>query len=637
MRFKMTQKIMVLFLCVMLVGNVSFAAIKDVPADHWSKAFVETVVSRDIMPLYPDGSFKPDASVDTAEVLMAVYRTALKAGAVSEPEAASMTEKYRASIVAAGIPVSRAPYGTDLYPAVAFALEKGIVSADDLKDLAAVRPAKKIDAVVYVSKGLSALTKDDLSMIVALGYSDRGDIPISAFKYVHYMIQKGVIAKAGDANNRFNPGNPVSRAVLAALVGGMEKALSEHPGSGTGSGTGDQTPGAPAAPGSAGQPGTSQPSTSQGTVSGTVTAIDDAALKVTLKTAAGKVETYALEGAVIKAGAAGTEVGSEGITVGARITLTLKDGVVIEGKLDVLLERLEGKVSLMTGYLDESKTLRSLRVEPASGGFEFRRVLKDTAITLDGVPVTAQDLKVGYRVSVLYEGYDAKRIIAYSNHYTFYALLKNPIEPKVTKRLVGTLASGGQFVGDIDSKTAFVKADSGLKAGDIVKITLSYGDVSKVEYVGQARTFAGRISHIHIAKDSELGVDVAGGKTEAHLLSSAVRIRSDENAGRLSIYDLRLGQEVTVTVGIGGITEIQLGRKLSVEPAGIKVTVTQIISSSNILLATDASGKLRTLTFPTGSTYKASQYKVGEILNIEGKAIGEAVFEVEKVTPVSTK
>jgi hypothetical protein len=129
---------------------------------------------------------------------------------------------------------------------------------------------------------------------------------------------------------------------------------------------------------------------------------------------------------------------------------------------------------------------------------------------------------------------------------------------------------------------------------------------------------------------------LSSGKSESNPLASRVKILNENGESSLTIYDLRLDQEVTVSVGIGGITSIQLGRKLVAEPTGIKVTVQQVVESSNILLVTDESNRMRTVTFPVGSAYKAIDYKAGNQLYIEGKAIADTLFEVINIT-IQTK
>jgi len=75
-----------------------------------------------------------------------------------------------------------------------------------------------------------------------------------------------------------------------------------------------------------------------------------------------------------------------------------------------------------------------------------------------------------------------------------------------------------------------------------------------------------------------------------------------------------------------------LGRKIIAEPTAIKATISQVVDSSNVLLVTDENNRQRTITFPVGSIYKATNFKAGMVVFIEGKAIADTIFEVIKIT-----
>ncbi len=61
------------------VQNASDLGIKDVPDSHWAKSFIKKAVESGIMQLYPDGTFKPDAKVNRAELAMLIQNFMVKA------------------------------------------------------------------------------------------------------------------------------------------------------------------------------------------------------------------------------------------------------------------------------------------------------------------------------------------------------------------------------------------------------------------------------------------------------------------------------------------------------------------------------------------------------------------------------
>ena len=194
------------------------------------------------------------------------------------------------------------------------------------------------------------------------------------------------------------------------------------------------------------------------------------------------------------------------------------------------------------------------------------------------------------------------------------------------------MENGTVFNGTITPKVIFVNGSTGYNKGDIVKATLKFGEIVKVEWIGQAKTVVGDVTGINIKKNPEISILLSNGKIETYGFSSKAKLLNETGDNAITIYDLRLDQEVTVEIGIGGIVQLQQGRKIIAEPTAIKATVSQVVESSNLLIVTDENNRMRTVTFPTGSSYKASNYKAGMVLYIEGKAIADTIFEVIKIT-----
>ena len=621
------RKLMAMMICaVLLAGNVLTFAATDVDQSHWANAFVSNTVASNIMPLYSNGAFNPESVVTNLETITVIYRTAKASGLVSDSDVVQYVSKHEASLKGLGIPAMIAPYGSDAYPALAFALEKGILTLDEIKVFVSgttLTNVKKVNAVVFVAKALNYYKQENLNKIILLSYKDAAEISLTAVKYVNLLIEHGIISSKGDAEGKFNPNAAINRATMSVLADGLYKSLM----------AGVNTP-----------PNTTEGTTTDvtepviieatKTVSGTVKSVDDGTQTVTLTTSTGKVETYSLIEAQITA--AGQKASFNSIVLGTQMDLTVKNGVAISAVLDKIFTTVEGKFSLLTDYLGAAKVKRSLRTELPSGSYDYKSVYDDTIVTIDGMPSKASELQLNYRLIVYYDGFDAKRIVAFSDQYEFYGILDETIDLAAPGKISITQESGNVYMGTLNKSVLYLNASQGFKKGDIVKVTTAYGEVTKLEYLGQAKTVVGTINGIHIKKTPELSLILSSGKSESNPLASRVKILNENGESSLTIYDLRLDQEVTVSVGIGGITSIQLGRKLVAEPTGIKVTVQQVVESSNILLVTDESNRMRTVTFPVGSAYKAIDYKAGNQLYIEGKAIADTLFEVINIT-IQTK
>ncbi len=627
------RKAMVLLLCVMMIGNGSIVlAATDVSSSFWANTQINSVVNQNIMPLYTGDNFKPDSIVTSVEVVTAIYRTVKAAGLLDNVQMGTITTKHEAEIKALNIPQMLAPYNSDVYPAIAYALEYNILTIDEVKVFisgSTLTNVKKVNAAVLIAKALNAYKQENLNKIILLSYKDSSEISLSAIKYVNYLIEKGIISNKGDGEGKFNPNSTINRTLLAIMIDGLSKELKV--------GTLTQ-PTTEATTETTTEEATTETSTDTGnvvfeaekTVKGTVKAVNDGDFSVTVTTTAGRDESYVLDEAQVAV--VGTLGSFNDITLGVNIVLTVKNGVVTKAELDKKLQTVEGKMVQLTDFIGTTQSRRSLKIAITEKTNEFRSVYNDTIVTINGLPAKATDLKPGDKVIVLYEGYDAKRIIAYSESYEFYGILGNTIDTKVAGEVNITMESGNIFKGTSKTIINYVGGSAGYKSGDIVKATLKFGEIVKLEWIGQVKTVVGKISGINIKKNPELTVTLTTGKDETYGFSTKAKLLNETGDNNIAIYDLRLDQEVTVDIGIGGITKLQLGRKIVAEPTGIKATISQVVDSSNILLVTDENNRLRTVTFPVGSIYKATNFKAGMVVYIEGKAIAETIFEVIKIT-----
>ena len=632
---KALSKVLVMMMSLMLIGNSGIAlAATDVTTSHWANTQIESVSGKIIMPVYSDGTFKPDSVATSLEVIVSIYRAVKTAGLLDNVQLGTITTKHEASLKSIGMPQLLAPYGSDTYPALAYALEYNILTLEEIKVFisgSTLTNVKKVNAVVFIAKALNVYKQENLNKIILLSYKDSAEISLSAIKYVNLAIEQGIMSSKGDSYGKFNPSSTINRATLAILIDGLYKLLS--------SGEYTQPTTEPATEETT--EASTQPTTEATTTepinfeaekifSGKVKTVNDADQTISVLNSSGKTETFSLKEVVITAG--GHKASFDSITLGAQIELTLKNGTVSSATLEKLLSRVEGTFVFLTDNIGVTNIKKSIKVLLPTKSHDFKNVYDDTLVTINGVPAKATDLKAGYKVIVLYDGYDAKRLIAYSELYEFTGIMSRALDSKVLGKFEVTLESGNVYSTTTTATGITYLNGSVFSVGDIVKVTLKNGELTKLEYVGKAKTVIGTLAGINIKKLPELTVTLAEGKNETYGLSSKVKLINALGENTLSIYDLRLAQEVTVDIGIGGITKVQLGRKIVSQPMGLKVTVSQVLLSSNILLVTDENNQIRTITFPVGSTFKASDYKPGMNLYIDGKTIADAIFEVIKIT-----
>ncbi len=368
---KIFSQLMVLLLCAILVGNSGIAlAATDVSSTHWANAQIQTMVSQNIQPLYADGSFKPESVVTNLETVVSVYRAVKVAGLLDNSKIAALSTKYDASLAALGLPRMLAPYGSDVYPALSYAIEYGILTLDEIKVFISgttLTNVKKINAAVIVAKALNVYKQENLNKIILLSYKDAAEISLSAIKYVNLLIEHGIVSSKGDALGKFNPNATINRATLAIFINGLYKALTtgdnQTPSTGTEGTSTTPTPTNPTTP-------TDNTSTDPGSIatskifSGLVKAVDDSTLSVTVHNTLGTQKTFVLDQAVITA--AGNPASFNQITLDAQIELTLNGDIVTGAALERTFDRLEGTLALVSDYIGLEKNRRTIKTTLAN-------------------------------------------------------------------------------------------------------------------------------------------------------------------------------------------------------------------------------------------------------------------------------
>ena len=494
------SKITAMMLILLMFGNLSFGMVPvtDVTSSHWANKYVQSVVEKEIMLLNEDGSFKPNENVTNVEAVVVLYRAAKAAGYLQDVNINTLTSKYESDLEAISMPKMLAPYGGDVYPALAYALENKILVLDEVKyfiNNGKLTEAKKVDISVFFGKALNVYKNENLNKIISLSYKDAFDISLGALKYVNLLIEYDIISNKGDSNGNFNPKNIINRAVLAVYADGYYTAIKSDgvsdpstSGDATNANSETETP----IPNTTNTTGTNT-STPANTVevTGTITDVFSDLKLIEVKEAIGKTTVYDLKQAKIYADQAMIDFDS--LEKGAFVQLTLVNDAVTTVVLDKNYDKVEGTFSQVTDPMGDTLKFRSLKIQLPNKSFDFKRVYETTPITIDGVQKTVLDLKEGYKLIVSYDGYDAKGITAYSDYYQFTGMLKQPLDPASPMTLEVEKEDGLIFKQELTNSVTFTNPEKLLSKNDIVKVTLNYGVVSNIAYVGQAKDLIGTI------------------------------------------------------------------------------------------------------------------------------------------------
>lgn len=595
--------IAILLLALILNSGASFSA--DVPEGHWAKPHIDSVTQKNIMTLDAFGNFNPNQLTTKIEALIVIYRSVKVGGLIVEDKLAAIVSDYESRFVAMGIPRVHSGYGEEVYQAIAYALDKNIISVEELNTLVINNQPtglKKIDFAVYLAKALNYYKNENLNKIIILQYKDDAAIDPALRKYLMFLIEEGILSSLGDASGNFNPDSDVKRVIMATMIDGFHDAIEPY---------------------MTERPVVIQVDTkpiieAEKIISGIIQKVNDNNKTIILQESNGKSSTLDIKAAIITH--LGMDVGFDALIQNLNADVTIKNGIVTTVKLDHVYESIEGHMVSISEVFSEELNFRSMKVKLPTGMYDFKRVYDDTLITINGISAKPTDLKSDYRMVVKFDGYDAKRITAYSEVYDFSAMVE---EIFVNSRIRLKMEYG---------VTLEINYEEGFAVGDIVKVTMLFGDVSTVENIGKAHIFTGRIFGINIKERPELTVRLYDNVYETHPLARGVVILDETGNDTLNIYDLRLEQEVSVSTGIGGIVRIDTGRRIVVVETGNLFTVTQVFESSNILTVTDKDGRTRTLVFALGSGLSILDYDAGDVIYAEGQALTDQIFEATKIT-----
>lgn len=217
----------------------------DVPPDHWAQPFISRLAERNIIAGYPDGTFRPEQSVQRDE-FAAMVRQAFDQEPVRKIESGSVYEDV--------------PQGYWAEQAIEETVQQGFMSGEAENEFRPNQPVSRVEALVTLVRGLNlapptaqvpvrrvarkpiylpmAVTSL-MQPLVAVSpaatppvttpvtespeatvrdyYTDADQIPESAINYVGIATQNNLVVNYPDPRV-LNPNEPLRRATAAALI-----------------------------------------------------------------------------------------------------------------------------------------------------------------------------------------------------------------------------------------------------------------------------------------------------------------------------------------------------------------------------------------------------------------------------------
>ena len=167
---------------------------------HWADEYIRAMNMQGIIKGYGDGTFKPENGVTKAEAITMIIRMLnpdVNTDDVLIPEPVKSNGKIE-------------PWAK---PYIALALQKGILTSEDLQDFSSNEEAWRYQVAVWIARalGLEVQAADSEDP-----FKDSSNIPGWAKRYIKAISNKGIITGYSDQN--FYPNKGILRAEMAAML-----------------------------------------------------------------------------------------------------------------------------------------------------------------------------------------------------------------------------------------------------------------------------------------------------------------------------------------------------------------------------------------------------------------------------------
>lgn len=616
------RRILAVCLLVVMMAGVpaSYGArlFTDVPEDYWSMPYIIKAVENDIMPGFSDATYKPTKSASKLEVITAIYNTICAAGKFDKMQGDVLAMKFGATIDAAKIPKTLAPYGETTWAAVGYALENNIIHPDELKGFVIegeLAEATKLEASIFLGKGLNLFLNENLQRIVSFDYKDAFSIPNVAAPYVDILIQNKVISSDGDDKGNFNPKRVLTREVLAIFTSGAYSVLS-----------GEIEP----ADSNDAVIDPSKPVGDTRTYEAIVSIVHDDLEIIEIRDGGGKLHVY--DGSRTEIKRDGKSLALSDVSKGMDVTVYETDGKLEKLVVNKQFDKAEGKFFAKSDALTDAEGRYRVITVTVDAGKKYYKAYDSAVVVKDGEAVSISDLEVGDKLYISAEGFNVREVEAYSEKTVASGVLNRTTDFKAGSSVSIQLEKGSYIDQVLKSDIEVTSGGEGIRKGDIVKVTLEYGQVVKVESTGMRSEITGTIQSILISEQPQVTLKMADGAVKTVNLKPDMTftlLGGEENG---TIYDLRLDQNVTLKMDGMGVNALVMNKVI--ERTKFRAVVQEVYQTANLLKVKDDKGQVWMVSFREGAVFSMLDYEPGDAVFVIGFELSSDLYEAESVIAV---
>jgi len=570
------------------------------------------------MPGYSDATYKPSKAVTKLEVITSIYNTIAASGKFDKLQGDVLAMKFGATIDAANVPKTLAPYGEITWAAVGYALENEILHPDELKGFVIegeLAEATKLEAAIFLGKGMNIFLNENLQRIISFDYKDAFSIPSAAAPYVDLLIQNEVISSKGDDKGNFNPKQVMTREVLATLLSGSYGVLS-----------GEITPEKTDSDSTAISI-TNTTSTGTKVYEAIVSIVHDELEIIEIRDGGGKLHVYDGSKATITKGSESLSLTE--VNKGMDVTVHENDGDLVKLVVNKQFDKIEGNFFAKSDALsDDNGTYRVITVSTDEGKKYFK-AYDSAVIVKDSESVKLENIEMGDQLYISAEGFDVREVEAFSKKTLVSGVLNRTSDFKKGSTISVQLDKGSFIDQVIEMDIEVISKGNTMSKGDIINVTLEYGKVTRVEATGMSSELSGEIQSILISATPQITLLTADQESKVVNIKPDMTFVKDGETGSGDIYDLRLEQNVTVKMDGSGANTIVFNKP--VEKTKFKAEILEVFQSANLLKVKDDAGQTWTVSFKEGATFSILDYEVGGSVFVFGIELSSDLFEAELV------
>ena len=538
---------------------------------------------------YEDGTFRPDNEVTRLESIALFARAMGSSDEINAPILSFAHTKYDSMIKACSV-----PWGSD---ELAYMLYKGAFQQSDLDTYvmgtAKNKPLTRGEAAVIMTKAMGGEDEAKSIAQVQLTYRDSRTIPTNILQYVQYVTDHGIM---NGSDGKFNPNDNITRAQMTVMLARAVEACNYS------------------------------------FENAKFVSVDEASNSVVLNIG-GLENTYDC------AVNARFNVGGEAVTM-SEMLLNTSAVVQFAGETLVSADTTSDVADqTVTAIYDGNATtggLVKIRVKDSASAVTTRtyECIQDVPVTYKGSPASLSSLKSGDAVELVISGGKVQSISATEK-------IENVPNATVESLTISEDGSLYMTISTADAKyngkTYKVADDAKVKKsntetsmsevyeGDKVKLELRYGVVTAVEATSTRGSVSGTIVSILIAAQPEITIKTDG-KEKTYQVPQGCEVIVNQSEG--SLYDFRVGDNVTVTTVSNAVTKIQTSTAIINTEGGVTGVVGAVNTSYGFInVMTEASdvpftvfktASKTTVITTTGKTIDFKSIKVGDTVQCTG-------------------